>query len=292
MHCVVLNNGLIGERKGVNIPNVDISLPAVTERDRQDILFGLTQNIDYIAASFIRNGKAVEEIRELCLANGGEHVTIFPKIECALGVEKFDEILELPTASWSLVATWVSRSRPSSFPTSRRRSSPSATRLTSPLSPPRRCSTPCSTTRARRVPRSLTLPTPSSMHRRVMLSGETAAGQYPVEAVAMQARIAIETEKYMPAHAELAMPENASGTRVVNNVVGMSAVQMATAVGAKCITVPTTTGRTARLISHFRPNMPICAFSRHEWAVQQMIMYWGVIPRQAEITQAPSTAPS
>ena len=115
----------------------------------------------------------------------------------------------------------------------------------------------------------------------VMLSGETAAGQYPVEAVAMQARIAIETEKYMPAHAELAMPENASGTRVVNNVVGMSAVQMATAVGAKCITVPTTTGRTARLISHFRPNMPICAFSRHEWAVQQMIMYWGVIPRQA-----------
>ena len=178
MHCVVLNNGLIGERKGVNIPNVDISLPAVTERDRQDILFGLTQNIDYIAASFIRNGKAVEDIRQLCRENGGEHVTIFPKIECA-----------------------------------------------------------------------------------------------------------IETEKHMAVHAELAMPEGASGTRVVNNVVGMSAVQMATAVGAKCITVPTTTGRTARLISHFRPNMPILAFSRHEWAVQQMIMYWGVIPRQAEITQ-------
>ena len=72
----------------------------------------------------------------------------------------------------------------------------------------------------------------------------------------------------------------------------MSAVNMATTVGAKCITVPTTTGRTARLISHFRPNMPICAFSRHEWAVQQMIMYWGVIPHQAEITQAPSTARS
>ena len=65
----------------------------------------------------------------------------------------------------------------------------------------------------------------------------------------------------------------------------MSAVNMATTVGAKCITVPTTTGRTARLISHFRPNMPICAFSRHEWAVQQMIMYWGVIPHKAEITQ-------
>ena len=119
----------------------------------------------------------------------------------------------------------------------------------------------------------------------VMLSGESAAGKYPVEAVKMQASIALETEKYLPAHAPLEVPADAHGTRVVNNVVGMSAVNMATTVGAKCITVPTTTGRTARLISHFRPNMPICAFSRHEWAVQQMIMYWGVIPHQAEITQ-------
>ena len=118
-----------------------------------------------------------------------------------------------------------------------------------------------------------------------MLSGESAAGKYPVEAVKMQASIALEAEKYLPAHAPLEVPADAHGTRVVNNVVGMSAVNMATTVGAKCITVPTTTGRTARLISHFRPNMPICAFSRHEWAVQQMIMYWGVIPHQAEITQ-------
>ena len=119
----------------------------------------------------------------------------------------------------------------------------------------------------------------------VMLSGESAAGLYPVEAVKMQAAIAMETEKYLPAHAPLVIPANAHGTRVVNNVVGLSAVNMATTVGAKCITVPTTTGRTARLISHFRPNMPICAFSRHEWAVQQMIMYWGVQPHLAAITQ-------
>ena len=95
MTCVVKNDGLIGERKGVNMPNVNISLPAITERDRQDILFGLTENIDYIAASFIRDGESVRGIRELCRENGGEHVTIFPKIECALGVENFDEILEV-----------------------------------------------------------------------------------------------------------------------------------------------------------------------------------------------------
>ena len=66
MTCVVKNDGLIGERKGVNMPNVNISLPAITERDRQDILFGLTENIDYIAASFIRDGESVRGIRELC----------------------------------------------------------------------------------------------------------------------------------------------------------------------------------------------------------------------------------
>ena len=119
----------------------------------------------------------------------------------------------------------------------------------------------------------------------VMLSGESAAGMYPVEAVKMQASIALETEKYLADHAPLVVPEGASTTRAVNNVVGLSAVNMATTIGAKCITVPTTTGRTARLISHFRPNMPICAFSRHEWAVQQMIMYWGVQPHLAAITQ-------
>ena len=74
MTCVVKNDGLIGERKGVNMPNVNISLPAITERDRQDILFGLTENIDYIAASFIRDGESVRGIRKLCRENGGEHV--------------------------------------------------------------------------------------------------------------------------------------------------------------------------------------------------------------------------
>ena len=119
----------------------------------------------------------------------------------------------------------------------------------------------------------------------VMLSGESAAGKYPVEAVRMQASIAHETEQYLGAHAELKVPEGSQSTRVINNVVGLSAVNMATTVGAKCIVVPTTTGRTARLISHFRPSTPVVAFSRHQWAVQKMLMYWGIEPHLAAITQ-------
>ena len=286
MHCVVMNNGVIGERKGVNIPNVDISLPAVTERDRADILFGLTQNIDYIAASFIRNGKAVDEIRDLCRLNGGEHVSIFPKIECALGVEKFDEILEASDGIMVARGDLGIEIAPELVPHVQKEIIAKCNAAYKPVITATQMLD--SMQHNPRPTRAEVADVANAIYDgtdAVMLSGETAAGKYPVEAVKMQASIAAETEKYLPEHAPLKMPENAHGTRVINNVVGMSAVNMAATVGAKCITVPTTTGRTARLISHFRPKMPILAFSRHDWAVQQMIMYWGVEPHLAANTQ-------
>ena len=289
MTCVVKNDGLIGERKGVNMPNVNISLPAITERDRQDILFGLTENIDYIAASFIRDGESVRGIRKLCRENGGEHVTIFPKIECALGVENFDEILEASDGIMVARGDLGIEIKPELVPHIQKEIIAKCNAAYKPVITATQMLD--SMQQNPRPTRAEVADVANAIYDgtdAVMLSGESAAGKYPVEAVKMQASIALETEKYLPAHAPLEVPADAHGTRVVNNVVGMSAVNMATTVGAKCITVPTTTGRTARLISHFRPNMPICAFSRHEWAVQQMIMYWGVIPHQ--IVKAIETA--
>ena len=286
MHCVVENGGELGERKGVNVPNVNISLPAITERDKQDILFGLSEGIDFISASFIRDGAGVEEIRTLCRENGGEHVTIFPKIECALAVDNFDEILEHADGIMVARGDLGVEIAPELVPHIQKeiiRKSNAAYKpvitATQMLNSMERNPRPTSAEVAD-VANAIYDGTDA-----VMLSGESAAGKYPVEAVKMQASIALETEKYLPAHGKLEVPAGAHGTRVVNNVVGLSAVNMATTVGAKCITTPTTTGRTARLISHFRPNMPIVAFSRHEWAVRQMVMYWGVIPHLAEITQ-------
>ena len=248
MTCVVKNDGLIGERKGVNMPNVNISLPAITERDRQDILFGLTENIDYIAASFIRDGESVRGIRKLCRENGGEHVTIFPKIECALGVENFDEILEASDGIMVARGDLGIEIKPELVPHIQKEIIAKCNAAYKPVITATQMLD--SMQQNPRPTRAEVADVANAIYDgtdAVMLSGESAAGKYPVEAVKMQASIALETEK--------------------------------------CITVPTTTGRTARLISHFRPNMPICAFSRHEWAVQQMIMYWGVIPHQAEITQ-------
>ena len=95
IYCTITNGGELGEHKGVNFPNLNINLPSVTPQDRADIMFGCELGIDAIAASFIRDGKAVEEIRHICIEMGTPDVLIFPKIESALGVKNFDEILHV-----------------------------------------------------------------------------------------------------------------------------------------------------------------------------------------------------
>ena len=283
MHCIVMNNGEIGERKGVNIPNVDLSLPAITERDRQDILFGISENVNYVAASFIRSGKAVREIRELLDSNGGEHISIFPKIESSLGVENFDEILEESDGIMVARGDLGIEIAPQLVPFVQKEIIAKCNAAYKPVITATQMLD--SMQRNPRPTRAEVADVANAIYDgtdAVMLSGESAAGMYPVEAVKMQASIAMETERHLPAHRELKVPAGAHGTRVINNVVGLSAVNMATTVRARCITVPTTTGRSARLVSHFRPNLPIVAFTRNKWAVAKMLMYWGVVPFHVE----------
>ena len=286
MHCTVENGGQIGERKGVNVPNVEFGLPAITDRDREDILFGLSEGIDYIAASFVRDGAAVREIRKLCDENGGEHVGIFPKIECALGVKNFDDILKASNGVMVARGDLGIEIAPELVPHVQKTIIAKCNAAYKPVITATQMLD--SMIRNPRPTRAEVADVANAIYDgtdAVMLSGETAAGDYPVEAVKMQASIAHETEKHLDAHGPLEVPANSHGTRVINNMVGLSAVNMATTIGAKAIVVPTTTGRTARLISHFHPHTPIVAFSRHQWAVQKMIMYWGVEPHLAAITQ-------
>ena len=286
IECRLLNDGPITSYKGINVPGVTLSMPYISEKDRADLEFCVKEDFEFIAASFTRSAEDIVMIRNELEKNNCRDIRIIAKIENTDGVENIDDIIrvsdgimvargdlgveipmeEIPVLQKQLIhKAYVAGKQVIT-----------ATQMLDSMQQNPR------PTRAEVADVANAIYDGTDA---VMLSGESAAGKYPVEAVKMQASIALETEKYLPAHAPLEVPADAHGTRVVNNVVGMSAVNMATTVGAKCITVPTTTGRTARLISHFRPNMPICAFSRHEWAVQQMIMYWGVIPHQAEITQ-------
>lgn len=279
MHCVVLNNGLIGERKGVNIPNVDISLPAVTERDRQDILFGLTQNIDYIAASFIRNGKAVEDIRQLCRENGGEHVTIFPKIECALGVENFDEILEasdgimvargdlgvelpaevIPNTQRRIVEKCICAKRPVIIATQM---------LYSMVKSPR-------PTRAE------VSDVASAIYERVdavMLSDETAMGDFPVQSVETMARIAREIERDETHFKPMIDMDMVSVNHEITAQLARSAVRASTNLPIKYVVLDTKTGRTGRYLAAFRGRKTVMAVCYQLHAQRILALSYGVVP--------------
>ena len=190
MHCVVTNGGEIGEKKGVNVPNVEIGLPSVTEQDIADIMFGCELGIDAIAASFIRNAQAVDEIRKLCADNGLRNVYIFPKIESALGVKNFDEILaasdgcmvargdlgvEIPAQEVPHIQKIIIKKCAQSY-----KPVITATQMLDSM------------IRNPRPTRAEVNDVANAIYDGtdcVMLSGETAAGKYPVEAVKMMASI-------------------------------------------------------------------------------------------------------
>ena len=274
MYCVVTNGGEIGEKKGVNVPNVNVGLPSVTAQDRADIMFGCELGIDAIAASFIRDAKAVEEIRNICIEMGAPNVMIFPKIESALGVQNFDEILhvsdgimvargdlgvEVPAAQVPHIQKTIIKKGAEHY-----KPVITATQMLDSMQ------------RNPRPTRAEVNDVANAVYDGtdcVMLSGETAAGKYPVDAVSTMSDICKETEKYVQ---ENKTYYDRHGVRNVNGATGFAAVEMADRVNAKCIIVPTHSGRSARLVSKFRPKVPLYAMSPSEEAVRRTCFYWGV----------------
>ena len=274
MYCVVTNGGEIGEKKGVNVPNVNVGLPSVTAQDRADIMFGCELGIDAIAASFIRDAKAVEEIRNICIEMGAPNVMIFPKIESVLGVQNFDEILhvsdgimvargdlgvEVPAAQVPHIQKTIIKKCAEHY-----KPVITATQMLDSMQ------------RNPRPTRAEVNDVANAVYDGtdcVMLSGETAAGKYPIDAVSTMSDICKETERYVQ---ENKTYYDRHGVRNVNGATGFAAVEMADRVNAKCIIVPTHSGRSARLVSKFRPNVPLYAMSPSEEAVRRTCFYWGV----------------
>ena len=286
MTCLVKNGGYIKEQKGVNTPDLELNLPAVTDQDREDIFFGISLSVDFIACSFIQNADAVREIREMLVDNGGERIAIISKIECAAGVKNFDEILEESNGIMVARGDMGVELPPELVPHYQKEIIRKCNEAYKPvITATQMLDSMQKNPRPTRAEVSDVANAINDGTDAVMLSGETAAGKYPVEAVKMQAAIAAETEKYLPDHADLSVQENAHVTRKINNLVGLSAVGIATEIDAKCITISTDSGRTARLVSHFRPRTRVVAFSRQEWVVNQMLLYWGVEPFQADIVK-------
>lgn len=282
IECIIKNGGELGERKGVNVPNVKIHLPGVTQKDREDILFGIEQGVDYIAASFVRNSDCIMDIREILEDNHGRDIGIIAKIENAEGVENIDEILDAADGIMvargdlgvEIPADQVPHIQKKIINKCNRKCKPVVTAtqmLDSMIRNPR-------PTRAEAGDVANAIYDGSDA---IMLSGETAMGKYPVEAVRMMAKIAETTEAHLD-YSNLQKLNKKQRKKDISMAVGFASVSTAEILKASCLVVPTMTGYTARMISSLRPKTPIYAISPSEQAVCRMQLYWGVYAMPGE----------
>ena len=287
IHCVVINGGELGQRKGVNVPNVKIKLPALTEKDKEDIWFGIEQGFDFIAASFVRNADAIIEIKQM-LSVAGSNIKVIAKIENEEGIENLDAIIEasdgIMVARGDLGVEIPAEKVPYLQKTIIRKCNEAckpvitATQmLDSMIRNPR-------PTRAEVTDVANAVYDGTDV---VMLSGETAMGKYLVEALKMMVQIVMEAESHLDYSAYQARNISADNRKNISNAVCFSSVSTAYDLNAKVIVAPSISGFTARLLSKYRPSAKIIGLSPNASAVRQMQIYWGVTPfvaRRAEST--------
>lgn len=279
--CKILNGGELGERKGVNVPNVPVRLPAITEKDKEDIRFGVEQGIDFIAASFVRNAECVLEIRAFLKEIGAPYTPIIAKVENAEGIENIDEIIraadgimvargdlgvEIPAEEVPYLQKMLIQKCNNNFKTVI-----TATQmLDSMIRNPR-------PTRAEVTDVANAVYDGTDV---VMLSGETASGKYPVEALQMMVHIIENTEQ----HLDYDLMIEQAGDHLKSNLssaIGYSSVVAARNLNARCIITPTVSGATARVVSNLRPQQPILGITPNERTLRRMSIYWGVIPMKS-----------
>lgn len=274
----IVNGGTIKSKKGVNVPGVNISLPGITEKDTNDILFGIEQDIDFIAASFVRKASDVQEIRELLEKNNASHIQIISKIENQQGVDNLDEILEasdgLMVARGDLGVEIPAEDVPLAQKLMIQKCNVAGKPVitaTQMLDSMQRNPRP-TRAEASDVANAILDGTDA-----IMLSGETAAGKYPVESVLTMSRIAEKAESALNHH-EIFMKQQTAQETTVTEAISQSVAISALDLNAKAIISSTVTGHTARVVSKYRPKAPIIAVTTQERTMRQLSLVWGVTP--------------
>ena len=274
----VVNGGELGSRKGVNLPGVKVSLPALTEKDISDIRFGVKQGIHFIAASFVRKANDVIEIRKILEESGNEDIFIIAKIENQEGVENLDSILEVADGIMvargdlgvEIPAEKVPMVQKMMIKKCNEASKPVITAtqmLDSMIRNPR-------PTRAEAsdVANAIFDGTDATM-----LSGESAAGKYPLKSVKTMAQIAREVENSESYKEKFAGKYEFSADSVTA-AISLATCQTSEELGAEAIITSTGSGLTARTVSKYRPQTPIIAVTPNKRVLHQLTMTWGVSP--------------
>ncbi|WP_256759947.1 pyruvate kinase [Cohnella sp. WQ 127256] len=276
--CLIVNNGQIKTKKGVNVPGVAISMPGLTEKDIGDIKFGIEVGVDFIAASFVRRASDVLEIRELLERYDARHIQIISKIENQQGVDNLDEILEVSDGLMvargdlgvEIPAEEVPLVQKLMIEKCNRAGKPVIT-ATQMLDSMQRNPRP-TRAEASDVANAIFDGTDA-----IMLSGETAAGKYPTESVLTMARIAERAESalhYREIFTKQANAQQTSVTEAISQAVANSALDLE----AKAIVTSTESGYTARMISKYKPKSQIIAVTPVDQVLRRLQLVWGVHP--------------
>ncbi|MCR1899160.1 pyruvate kinase [Irregularibacter muris] len=277
IHCIVENGGPLKNNKSINLPDVNINLPAITEKDTQDIKFGIRENIDFIAASFIRKAQDILEIRKVLEENDAEDIQIISKIENREGVNNIDEIIEYSDGIMVARGDLGVEIPPEEVPLVQKMIIRKCNKAGKPV-----------ITATQMLDSMIRNPRPTRAEvtdvanaifdgtDAIMLSGETAAGKFPVEAVRTMDRIARKTENSLNYKEMLKTldPAEISVTDSISHATCTTAQEL----GASAIITATASGHTARMVSKYRPESPILAFTPDAKVVRRLTLVWGVYP--------------
>lgn len=280
--CEVINGGFVSNHKGINVPGVHLNMPYMSQKDIDDILFGIKQDVDFIAASFVRSAKDVLEIRKLLDDNGGKDINIISKIENAEGVKHIDDIIyvsdgimvargdmgvEIPGEEVPVIQKMIIRK----VYNAGKQVITATQMLDSMMKNPR-------PTRAETTDVANAIYDGTSA---IMLSGETAAGLYPIESVQTMVRIAERTEEdinYRGRFFQIERRANNNVTDAVCHATCTTAIDL----NASAVVTVTKSGTSARNISKYRPVCPIIAGTTSDKVCRQLNMSWGVVPVHLE----------
>ncbi|MFQ7774665.1 MAG: pyruvate kinase [Anaerotignum faecicola] len=276
--CKVVNGGVVKSRKGVNLPGVEVNLPSLMEKDIEDLKFGVENGFDIVAASFIRSAEDVLKIRRVLEENGGGQMHIISKIENQQGVENIDKILEASDGIMVARGDLGVEIPPEEVPLVQKILIAKANRIGKPV-----------ITATQMLESMVHSPRPTRAEANdvanaifdgsdaILLSGETAAGAYPLEAVATMARIALKAESAVDYVAKLANTTEPARVNITN-AISMAACATAAELKTAAITTVTKSGFTARMISRYRPACPLIASTSDETVWRQMNLIWGCKP--------------
>lgn len=275
LYCVVENGGELKNNKSMNIPEAHIKLPSLTQKDIDDIVFGIENDVDFIAASFIRSGDDVLKIRKALEDNGGSNIKIIAKIENRSGVNNIDEIIELSDGVMVARGDLGVEIPAEEVPVVQKHIIRKCNIAGKPV-----------ITATQMLDSMIRNPRPTRAEvgdvanaifdgsDAVMLSGETAAGKYPAEAVQTMAKIAQMAENNLDTDAHY--PRGFKGEANVTNTIGYASYTTAEALNAAAIVTPTSSGYTARTIAKFRPDAKIIAVMDKKYVQKQLQLSWGV----------------